>query len=70
MEPASQTEAEEPAQPSDDASLPSTSQEPSSSSAGTQTHMHPPALSTPGSLIQSVHSVVFKVEPKDLKTIV
>uniref|UniRef100_A0A4W4FNZ6 Nucleoprotein TPR n=1 Tax=Electrophorus electricus TaxID=8005 RepID=A0A4W4FNZ6_ELEEL len=35
LEPVSQTEAEEPAKPSDEASLPSTSQEPSSSSAGT-----------------------------------
>lgn len=34
LELVSQTEAEEPAQPSDEASLPSTSQEPSSSSAG------------------------------------
>ncbi|KAK1796183.1 hypothetical protein P4O66_008871, partial [Electrophorus voltai] len=33
LEPVSQTEAEEPAKPSDEASLPSTSQEPSSSSA-------------------------------------
>uniref|UniRef100_A0A671P4J9 Nucleoprotein TPR n=1 Tax=Sinocyclocheilus anshuiensis TaxID=1608454 RepID=A0A671P4J9_9TELE len=36
----SQTEAEEPAQPSEEASLPSTSQEPSSSSAGTNTHTY------------------------------
>uniref|UniRef100_A0A672QC02 Nucleoprotein TPR n=1 Tax=Sinocyclocheilus grahami TaxID=75366 RepID=A0A672QC02_SINGR len=36
----SPTEAEEPAQPSDEASLPSTSQEPSSSSAGTNTLTH------------------------------
>lgn len=34
----SQTEAEEPAQTSDESSLPSTSQEPSSSSAGTHKH--------------------------------
>lgn len=37
LEAVSQTEAEEAAQPSDDANLPSTSQEPSSSSAGTNT---------------------------------
>uniref|UniRef100_A0AAY5F3S0 Nucleoprotein TPR n=1 Tax=Electrophorus electricus TaxID=8005 RepID=A0AAY5F3S0_ELEEL len=37
LEPVSQTEAEEPAKPSDEASLPSTSQEPSSSSADTST---------------------------------
>lgn len=38
LESPSQAEAEEPAQPSDEASLPSTSQEPSSSSAGTHSH--------------------------------
>lgn len=38
LEAVSQTEAEEPAQPSDEASLPSTSQEPSSSSAGKNKH--------------------------------
>lgn len=38
LEAVSQTEAEEPAQTSDEASLPSTSQEPSSSSAGTRKH--------------------------------
>uniref|UniRef100_A0A8C1VJA9 Nucleoprotein TPR n=1 Tax=Cyprinus carpio TaxID=7962 RepID=A0A8C1VJA9_CYPCA len=40
LEAVSQTEVEEPAQPSDEASLPSTSQEPSSSSAGTNTLTH------------------------------
>lgn len=38
LEAVSQTEAEEPAQTSDEASLPSTSQEPSSSSAGIRKH--------------------------------
>ncbi|XP_066532644.1 translocated promoter region b, nuclear basket protein isoform X3 [Hoplias malabaricus] len=41
LEPASQTEAEEPSQPSDEASLPSTSQEPSSSSADTSSSQPP-----------------------------
>uniref|UniRef100_A0A8C1GIV6 Nucleoprotein TPR n=1 Tax=Cyprinus carpio TaxID=7962 RepID=A0A8C1GIV6_CYPCA len=40
LEAVSLTEVEEPAQPSDEASLPSTSQEPSSSSAGTNTLTH------------------------------
>ncbi|KAF4099651.1 translocated promoter region b, nuclear basket protein isoform X2 [Onychostoma macrolepis] len=41
LEAVSQTEAEEPAQPSDEASLPSTSQEPSSSSADTSSSQPP-----------------------------
>ncbi|KAK3516704.1 hypothetical protein QTP70_022497 [Hemibagrus guttatus] len=41
LESSSQTDAEEPAQPSDDASLPSTSQEPSSSSADTSSTQPP-----------------------------
>lgn len=40
LEAVSQTEVEEPAQPSDEASLPSTSQEPSSSSAGKNKHLN------------------------------
>ncbi|XP_072536890.1 translocated promoter region b, nuclear basket protein isoform X2 [Salminus brasiliensis] len=48
MEPASQTEAEEPAQPSDEASLPSTSQEPSSSSADTSSSQPPKARTGSG----------------------
>ncbi|XP_036437175.1 translocated promoter region b, nuclear basket protein isoform X2 [Colossoma macropomum] len=48
LEPASQTEAEEPAQPSDDASLPSTSQEPSSSSADTSSSQPPKARTASG----------------------
>ncbi|XP_051511668.1 nucleoprotein TPR-like isoform X2 [Myxocyprinus asiaticus] len=43
LEPVSQTEAEEPAQPSDEANLPSTSQEPSSSSADTSCTQPPKA---------------------------
>ncbi|XP_051954824.1 nucleoprotein TPR-like isoform X2 [Xyrauchen texanus] len=43
LEPVSQTEAEEPAQPSDEANLPSTSQEPSSSSADTSSTQPPKA---------------------------
>uniref|UniRef100_A0A3B1KCG5 Nucleoprotein TPR n=1 Tax=Astyanax mexicanus TaxID=7994 RepID=A0A3B1KCG5_ASTMX len=50
MEPASQTEAEEPAQPSDEASLPSTSQEPSSSSADTSSSQPPKARTGSGRL--------------------
>ncbi|XP_060722892.1 translocated promoter region b, nuclear basket protein isoform X3 [Tachysurus vachellii] len=45
LESASQTDAEEPVQPSDDASLPSTSQEPSSSSADTSS-TQPPKVRT------------------------
>ncbi|XP_058234959.1 translocated promoter region b, nuclear basket protein isoform X2 [Hemibagrus wyckioides] len=45
LESSSQTDAEEPAQPSDDASLPSTSQEPSSSSADTSS-TQPPKVRT------------------------
>ncbi|KAL6486019.1 hypothetical protein MHYP_G00054110 [Metynnis hypsauchen] len=48
LEPASQTEAEEPVQPSDDASLPSTSQEPSSSSADTSSSQPPKARTASG----------------------
>uniref|UniRef100_A0A3B4E2R3 Nucleoprotein TPR n=1 Tax=Pygocentrus nattereri TaxID=42514 RepID=A0A3B4E2R3_PYGNA len=48
LESASQTEAEEPAQPSDDASLPSTSQEPSSSSADTSSSQPPKARTASG----------------------
>lgn len=47
LEPVSQTEGEEAAQPSDEASLPSTSQEPSSSSAG----MHSPTVNSLTKLI-------------------
>ncbi|GAA6068461.1 translocated promoter region b, nuclear basket protein isoform X1, partial [Tachysurus ichikawai] len=45
LESSSQTDAEEPVQPSDDASLPSTSQEPSSSSADTSS-TQPPKVRT------------------------
>ncbi|KAI4890931.1 hypothetical protein NFI96_033196 [Prochilodus magdalenae] len=48
LEPASQTEAEEPAQPSDEASLPSTSQEPSSSSADTSSSQPPKTRTVSG----------------------
>ncbi|TRZ02408.1 hypothetical protein DNTS_034464 [Danionella cerebrum] len=48
LETVSQTEAEEPAQPSDEASLPSTSQEPSSSSADTSSSQPPKGRSGSG----------------------
>ncbi|XP_057208864.1 translocated promoter region b, nuclear basket protein isoform X1 [Triplophysa rosa] len=48
FEPVTQTEADEPAQPSDEASLPSTSQEPSSSSADTSSTQPPKARTGSG----------------------